>query len=428
MRCPRENAPSRREVLKLLAAGVSGTSLSGWLGTLAAQAKAAQGKKCILLWMDGGPSQTETFDPKPDADAEIRGGLEAIKTSVPGILIGEKFPRLARLMHHAAVLRGMKTLEADHGRARISMHTGFRPGAGGVDYPGLGSIVAAEIGRPDSALPNFVVTGSPLNKYDVVRDPGYRGPSYQPLVLRVPGKGLEKALPPVPPEEFDGRVKLLESLDARFRTSTDAPAARAHEAGLAGALKLLRSDRSKAFDLTLEPPASAAPYGESDFGRGCLLARRLAEAGVAFVEVYLSNWDSHEKNVAEGTRDLMTQVDQGASALIGDLADRGMLQDTLIIWMGEFGRTPRTNRVGGRDHYAQGWTTVLFGGGVRGGQVIGSTDRQGVEVTDRAISAADFMGTVCRLLGIDYAKEIDTPGGRPVRIVEKGERLIQELF
>ncbi|HVR86341.1 MAG TPA: DUF1501 domain-containing protein, partial [Planctomycetota bacterium] len=309
MPCRCDEGPSRREILKLLAAGVAGTSLSGWLGALAAQAKAGQGKKCVLLWMDGGPSQTETFDPKPDADADIRGGLGAIPTSVPGIQIGEKFPRLARFMHHAALLRGMKTVEADHGRARISMHTGFRPGAGGVEYPGLGSIVAAEIGRPESPLPNFVVTGSPLNKYDVVRDPGYRGPRYQPLVLRYPGKGLENALPAVPPEEFDGRVRLLETLDARFRESTDAPPARAHEAGLAGALKLLRSDRSKAFDLTLESPASAAPYGESDFGRGCLLARRLVESGVAFVEVYLSNWDSHEKNVAEGTRDLMTQVD-----------------------------------------------------------------------------------------------------------------------
>lgn len=428
MSCFSEDRPSRREAMKLLAAGVAATSLSGWFGSLAAQAKAGQRKKCILLWMDGGPSQTDTFDPKPEAEADVRGGLGAIGTSVPGIQIGEKFPRLARLMHHAAVLRGMKTVEADHGRARITMHTGYRPGAGGVDYPGLGSIVAAEIGRPDLPLPNFVVTGTPLNKYDVVRDPGYRGPRYQPLVLHRPGKGLENALPVVPPEDFDSRVRLLEDLNSRFGSQTDSPAIRAEQEGLSGALKLLRSGQSKTFDLSLESPASAAPYGESDFGRGCLLARRLIEAGVAFVEVYLSNWDSHEKAVAEGTRDLMTQVDQGASALIQDLLDRRLLDDTLILWMGEFGRTPRVNRSGGRDHFAQGWTSVLFGGGLRGGQVIGATDRQGMEVTDRPISTSDFLGTVCRLLGIDFTKEVDTPGGRPVRIVEKGERLIHELF
>lgn len=420
--------PSRREILKLLSAGVSSVSLSGWMEALAAQAKPTQGKKCVLLWMDGGPSQSETFDPKPDADAEHRGGLGAIGTSVPGIQIGEKFPRLARLMHHGVILRGMKTVEADHGRARITMHTGFRPGAGGIEYPGLGSTVAAEIGRKDSALPNFVVTGTPLNKYDVVRDPGFRGPQCQPMIIRRLGKGLENVEPAVPPEEFDRRVKLLEGLESRFAGSTGAETAAAHEAGLAGALALLRSDRSKAFDLSLESYASAAPYGDSDFGRGCLLARRLIEAGVAFVEVYLSNWDSHEKAVAEATRGLMTQVDQGASALISDLDARGMLKDTLIIWMGEFGRTPQVNRSGGRDHYAQAWTSVLFGGGIRGGQVIGQTDARGIEVMERPIAVADFMATVCRILGIDFTKEIDTPAGRPIRIVEKGEHLIDKLF
>ncbi|HXX93575.1 MAG TPA: DUF1501 domain-containing protein [Planctomycetota bacterium] len=427
MTCPPGHPPSRREILKLLAAGVSGVSMSGWMGSLAAQPRAGK-KKCILLWMDGGPSQTETFDPKPQASADVRGGLEAIGTSVPGIQIGEKFPRLARLMQHAAILRGMKTDEADHGRARITMHTGFRPGAGGVEYPGLGSTVAAELGPEESTLPNFVVTGSVLNKYDYVRDSGYRGPRYLPLVLRQPGNGLEDGQATVPEAEFARRVNLLESLEDRFTRAVDAPAALAHQAGIAGAVRLLRSDRAKAFDLTLESQASAAPYGPSDFGRGCLLARRLVEAGVAMVEVYLSNWDSHEKATADRTRELMTQVDDGVSALLGDLRARGLLEETLVIWMGEFGRTPRVNRSGGRDHHAKGWTSVLFGGGIRGGQAVGATDREGAEVTQRPISVADFMGTVCRILGIDHTREIDTPGGRPIRIVEKGEHLIHEIL
>jgi uncharacterized protein (DUF1501 family) len=190
----------------------------------------------------------------------------------------------------------------------------------------------------------------------------------------------------------------------------------------------MRSDRSQAFDLAREPERSRRAYGESDFGRGCLLARRLIEAGVAFVEIYLANWDSHEKNVADNTRTLMTQVDQGASALVRDLADRGLLDDTLIIWMGEFGRTPRVNRNGGRDHYAAAWSTVLLGGGIRGGQVIGRTDGEAREVTDRPISVADFMATVCRILGIDYTKEVTAPNGRPIRIVDKHEQPIESLF
>ncbi len=423
---------SRRELLTHSAAGIAATSLSGWFAPLAGmgaeQARTGRAhKSCVLLWMDGGPSHVETFDPKPDAPAEVRGQLDSIATSVPGIRISEKFPELAKLMNHAAILRGMSTAEADHGRARIFMHTGFRPGQGGVTFPGLGSTVAAEIGSPDSPLPNFVVTGSPLNKYDFLRDPGYRGPRHQPLVLDYVDRGLENSAPAVEQGEFDRRTSLLTELEQRFaRTYRSAPA-EAHQAGLEAALRLMRSDRSQAFDLSREPEKWRRAYGDSDFGRGCLLARRLIEAGVAFVEIYLANWDSHEKNVADNTLNLMTQVDRGASALVRDLTDRGLLDDTLIIWMGEFGRTPRINRNGGRDHYAKAWSTLLLGGGIRGGQTIGRTDSEAREVTDRPISVADFMATVCRILGIDYTKEIVTPNGRPIRIVDDNEQLISEL-
>ena len=182
------------------------------------------------------------------------------------------------------------------------------------------------------------------------------------------------------------------------------------------------------FDLSRDPEASRSQYGDTDFGRGCLLARRLVEAGVGFIEVYLSNWDSHTRTVADNTRDLMTQVDLGMSAMVSDLHSRGPLESTLGIWMGEFGRTPRINSTGGRDHHSRAWSSVLFGGGIRAGQVIGSTDRTGTEVKERPVSVTDFMATTCQLLGIDYKKEIDTPAGRPIRIVDKGERLIRELL
>jgi uncharacterized protein (DUF1501 family) len=424
-------APSRRELLRLASAGIAASSCSGWLGSLARAAEQSSSggrrKSCILLWMDGGPSHIETFDPKPAAGAEIRGDIGAIETATPGILIGERFPQLARWMPHAAVLRGMNTAEADHGRARIYMHTGYRPGFGGVTYPGLGSTVSAELCDPQSPLPNFVVTGAPLTKYDVLRDPGYRGPRHQPLVLNNAAEGLDHATPSVAGGEFDRRVDLLKELEHRFTRSSQTPAAAAHETGVASALRLMRSDRSHAFDLMREPDDSRRAYGDSDFGRGCLLARRLVEAGVAFVEVYLANWDSHEKAVADSTRQLMVQVDLGLSALIRDLHDRGRLDDTLIIWMGEFGRTPQINRNGGRDHYAKAWSTMLVGGGVKGGQAVGATDSQGREVTQHPISVKDFMATVCRLLGIDYGREVTTPNGRPIRIVDKGEQVIQEV-
>jgi len=429
------NHPTRRELLKLLAAGVGGASLSGWLGPLAAAAqqqlplaRVLRPKSCILLWMDGGPSHLETFDPKPDAGMQIRGDLGAIGTSVPGIQIGEKFPQLAKLMHHGAIVRGMSTAEADHGRARVYMHTGYRPGAGGITYPGLGSTVSAELARPDSPLPNFVVAGEPLNKHDFIRDPGYRGPRHQPLVLTDLSQGLENVTPAAAPQEFDRRTRLLGSLEQQFARTTQAPAAQAHLIGIAAALRLMRSDRQECFDLSREPEASRRAYGDTEFGRGCLLARRLVEAGVGFVEVYLANWDSHVRAVAEKTRDLMTQVDLGMSALVRDLRDRGLLDSTLVVWMGEFGRTPRINSTGGRDHFSRAWSTALFGGGIRAGQVVGATDSTGNEVKDRPVSVVDFMATICHLLGIDYQKEIDTPAGRPIRIVEKGERLIRELL
>src|SRR5262249_37071459 len=177
------------------------------------------------------------------------------------------------------------------------------------------------------------------------------------------------------------------------------------------AVQLMRSDKGKAFDLSLEPTAAREAYGTTHFGRSCLLARRLVETGVPFVEVYLANWDSHDKKVADETKDLMTQVDLALSALIGDLKERGLLDSTLLLWMGEFGRTPRINRNAGRDHYPRAWSTLLAGGGIKGGKAIGKTDREGANVVERPVSVLDFMATVCQILGIDYSKQTITPIG-----------------
>jgi hypothetical protein len=421
------SAISRREWLKLSAAGVTGVSFSGWLPALAKAAvdQAARPKSCILLWMDGGPSHIDTFDPKPEGRG--RGDLSAIATSVAGIQVSEKFPKLAQLMQHAAILRGMSTEEADHGRARVYMHTGYKPGVGGVTYPGLGSIVASEIGRPEAALPNFVVTGTPLNKYDFFSNPGYLGPRHQPLALVNPAQGLENLKPIAPADEFNDRVAVLQQLEQSFARTYKTASSDAHRTTLDRAVQLIRSDRGKAFDLSLESAEARAAYGDNQFGRGCLLARRLVEAGVSFIEVYQSNWDTHDERTAEQAKVRMTEVDLGMSALIGDLKQRGLLDSTLIIWMGEFGRTPHISK-GGRDHYARAWSTLLAGGGIKGGQTIGKTDRDGATVTERPISVVDFMATVCQILGIDYTKKNTTPSGRPIRLVDRGANPIKELL
>jgi Protein of unknown function (DUF1501) len=421
-----EPAPSRREMLKLAAAGVGGISLSGWLNPLVARAAGTKHKSCIVLWMDGGPSHVDTFDPKPDGKAEVRGDLKAIPTSVPGIHVSEKFPTLAGRMKDMAFLRGMTTEEPDHGRGRLYLHTGYRPGIGGVEYPVLGSVVSAELGADDSPLPNFVVTGTPLNKYEFVMNPGYLGPRHQPLALSDPEKGLENLKPLA--ADFDDRVGVLEELERGFARRNPAAPVESHRTMVERTVRLIRSDKAKAFDLSKEPDVTRSAYGDTTFGRGCLLARRLVETGVPFVEVYSSSWDTHEKVVADAAKGLMDQVDRGMGTLLGELMDRGLLESTLVVWMGEFGRTPRVNRGGGRDHYSKAWTTVLAGGGIRGGQVVGKTDGDAASVTERPITARDFMATICKVLGIDYQKTIDTPGGRPVKVVEKGANPVAELF
>jgi uncharacterized protein (DUF1501 family) len=291
--------------------------------------------------------------------------------------------------------------------------------------------VSAELGRPDFPLPNFVVTGTLAGKASFLTDAGYRGSRHEPLVLNSPTQGLENLRPQVASDDFDDRAGVLDKLEQSFARTSQAAAAAAHATTYRRTLELMRSDKAKAFDLALEPDASRRPYGESMFGKGCLLARRLVEAGVSFVEVYLGDWDTHTKPVADAALGLMTQVDDGLSALVTDLKERGLLDTTLIIWMGEFGRTPKIGlgkNVGGRDHWSKAWSSVLAGGGIKGGQVIGKTDAIGAEVIDRPISIKDFMATVCTVLGIDHTRSVEAPGRRPVRIVDEGAKPIHELL
>jgi hypothetical protein len=415
---------SRRDLLKLSATGVMGLSLSGWLPVLAAHAAQtrARPKSCILLWMDGGPSHKDTFDLKPGT---ANGGpYQAIATSVPGIEVSEYFPRFAQVMNHAAIIRSMSTGEGAHDRARFYLHTGYKQGVGGLVYPSMGAIASAEIGRPDSPMPNFVAVGN--RSYGS----GFLGTRHQPLVVNDPNRGVENLRPLVNDAQFNSRVGLLEEMEQSFHRTNGAGLGNAHQTTYRRAVTLMQSREAQAFDLACEPAPSRAAYGGTRFGESCLLARRLVEVGVSFVEVTLGGWDTHQNNFGR-VRQLSQQVDPAMSQLVTDLRDRGLLDSTLVIWMGEFGRTPRINQRGaqpGRDHYPRAWSTVMVGGGIRGGQVIGRTDAEGATVTDRPVSAIDFMATVCRVLGIDYTKMNQTPIGRPVRIADRGATPIQELF
>ncbi|HTU19215.1 MAG TPA: DUF1501 domain-containing protein [Gemmataceae bacterium] len=415
---------SRRDLLKLSAAGVSAVSLSGWLKVLASRAAGlpSKHKSCILLWMDGGPSHKDTFDLKPGT--KNAGEFKPIPTTVPGIQISEHFPKLARMMNHAAILRGMSTGEGAHGRAKYYLHTGYKEGVGGLTYPSLGSLVSSEIGRPEAAMPNYVAVGN--RSYGA----GFLGVRHAPLIVGVPDRGVENLKPSVNSSHFDDRLGLLQEMESAFYRDYKADASSDHKTTYQRAVTLMQSKEAKAFDLSQEPASAREAYGSSRFGDGCLLARRLVESGVSFVEVTLGGWDTHQNNWGR-VKQLSQQVDPAISALVNDLKKRGMLDSTLIIWMGEFGRTPHINKRGakpGRDHYPRAWSTLLLGGGIKGGQVVGKTDKEGAAVVERPISALDFLSTVCEVLGIDWKKQNQTPIGRPIRIVDKGANPIKELL
>ncbi len=407
---------TRRDLLRLSAAGVLGASVSSWFGVLAGRAAEAAraGKKtksCILLWMNGGPAQSHTFDLKEGSE------YKAIKTAVPGIEISEYLPSVAEQMQHLAILRGMSTGDANHQTARYLMHTGYRSGSGGTTYPSLGSVVSAELGEADAELPNFVAVGGPgLN-------PGYLGPRHAALNVLDPNRGVENLKPAVEGSDLDERAGLLEELDRSFLADSRATAAEAHHKGYQKALRLMHSIKGKTFDLAQEPESVRSAYGASPFGQGCLLARRLVEAGVPFVEVSLNGWDTHQ-GAAQPVKRLSAQLDPAMGTLVKELKERGLLETTLVIWMGEFGRSPGR----GQNHFARAWSTVLGGAGIKTGQVIGKTDARGGTVEDRPVKVVDFMATVCRILGIDPNKQVVAPSGRPHRIVDKGANPVTELF
>jgi hypothetical protein len=439
---------SRRDWLTLAAAGVVSYSMSGWMERLAAAAAADPQRKrsCILLWMNGGPSQMDTFDLKP---GHSNGGpFKEIDTAVPGVKIGEHLPKLAKHTDKLAIVRSMSTKEADHGRATYQMHTG-RPPGGPIQYPALGALVAKELERDDATLPGFVSI-APFRFFNqAAYSPGFLGAPYAPLIVGEnvngfpgqPGQGnLDDALKVqdldlsagVDSKRGASRVRLLEEMEDDFVADRPGAASLSHRTAYKKAVTMMRSEAVKAFDLSAEPAPLRDAYGRNLFGQGCLLARRLVERGVPFVEVTLANvagtpgWDAHQQNF-ESVKKLCEVLDPAWATLMSDLKDRGLLDTTTVVWMGEFGRTPKINGAQGRDHWAVSWSAVLGGGGVRGGQVLGKTSDDGMEVAERPVSTQDFLGTVGMALGLDIKKQNPSNVGRPIRFVDPTAEPIKEV-
>ena len=441
---------SRREALQLSAAGVVGFSMSGWLEAVANQTATnpQRRRSCILLWMNGGPSQMDTFDLKPGT---ANGGpYREIQTNVPGIRISEHLPRVARHADRMAIVRAMSTREGDHGRGTFYLRTGFLP-QGPIQYPTLGSLVSKELGTTDLPLPNFVSIAPYRVFSPAAYSSGFLGPQHAPLMvgevtnfgnpqgqanaydenLRVQDLSHPEDIRPA---QFDARVNLLEDMEREFASRTQTVAARSHLTAIDRAVRLMRTSARTAFEISEEPAQLRDSYGRNLFGQGCLLARRLVERGVPFVEVTLGampgspiGWDTHGQNFQNVQR-LSEILDPAWGTLMDDLRQRGLLDTTTIIWMGEFGRTPRINQGQGRDHYPNAWTTVLAGGGIRGGQVFGRTSADGTTVEDpRPISVPDFLATAMQALGIDHTSPNMSNVGRPIPLTDRTARPITEI-
>ena len=419
-----KNDLQRRDLLKLSAAGLLSGLTVPWFESMATAAsiKKARGKSCILLWMDGGPSQQHTFDPKPS------GEFRAASTSVPGIQIVEQLPQLAQCMDDMAILRSMKTEINDHYDAKYYLHTGYKRMAG-FEHPAIGCIASSQVALADDDMPGFVTIDAGYDRIDGGRfyrsAPAYLGPQHAPLAVHDPLKGLENLKEAG--SDLDDRLEMLSGSEKRFSKEYPLPSVGIKQAAFDRAVRLMRSTRAKAFNLDDEPAKLRDDYGRHKFGQSCLLARRLIESGVRFVEVFRRGWDDHgvaAKNVSARA----PWLDAGMATLIRDLKVRGMLDDTLVVWMGEFGRTPGS----GEGHFCNAWSTVWAGGGIKTGQVIGKTSETGKNpgstVVDRPISAPDYMATLCLALGIDIHQEFTGPGLRPMPMVEKGAKPIKELL
>ena len=375
-------------------------------------------KSCVMLWMGGGPSSMDIWDLKPGTDNG--GPFKAISTS-GDMQICEHMPLMAKQMHHMSIVRSMSTREADHNRGRYYMHTGYVPDAN-VDYPSYGAVMSHELMAQRSGLeiPPFVSVGG------ASEGPGFLGMAWAPFNVSSTGRirNMEAMLEG---ERLAQRRYALETIENSFIAQKRGTVLEDHRKVLGKTFDLLTSAQMEAFNVEKEPEAEKEKYGKNGFGQGCLLARRLVEAGVPFVEVDLGGWDNHQRIFQTLENDRLPTLDKAMSALVGDLSQRGLLEDTAIVWMGEFARTPRINAEGGRDHWARAWSVVVGGAGIQGGKAVGATNEDGTQVVTEPYSSEDLMASVCHGLGISLETTFTSRNGRPMKIANSG-KIIKDLF
>jgi len=414
----------RRDLLRIGSLGALGINLPGYLRA-AATAKPNKELSVILVWQSGGCGQQDTFDMKPDAPKEYRGEFNPIPSNVPGIQVCEHLPRTARVMDKVTLLRSVKSRENNHERAINYLLTGYLPLAT-IEFPSIGSVISKELG-PRNGLPPYVAVPNTFPSYGA----GYLGGEHNPFIsgdANVTGYKVRDLTLPADVDwtRVGNRRYLLNEMDKRFRAVEASPDFKALDGFYHRAYDLLSSPvAKKAFDIESEPQKLRERYGRTPVGQGCLLARRLVESGVRFVTVAKGwlNYDTHGDNFNTMKKVLLPEFDPAFATLVEDLSQRGRLDSTLVIAMGEFGRTPKVNNDAGRDHHNKAWTVAFAGGGLTGGRVIGSTDSTATEITSTPAEPEDLMFTLYTMLGIDPAKEYHTSIGRPSRIVNGGQMI-----
>lgn len=419
---------SRRDFLQVGTLGALGVNLASMLRLSAHAEDQPKATSCILIWLDGGPSHLDTFDPKPEAPAEIRSPFKAIGTSVDGIQICEHLPRVAKAMGDIALIRSLTHELGNHDTGSRFLLTGNRP-TPALDHPSLGSVVAHSQGFRGEMPPYVAIPNTGAGGTTNAAGPGWLPGSCSAFAV---GNDPSRVSDLDPPEGVSfarnmHRREMLETMDRFSRHIETGRVAQDRDAYYDQAYRLIASPEAKAaFDLSREKASSRELYGPSRVGTGCLLARRLVEAGSRFVTVVDTGWDTHQQIARElpdsrfpGSGKL-PNLDRAYAALLSDLRERGLLDSTLVVLMGEFGRTPKLNAQGGRDHWPRAGFACLSGGGTKGGQLIGATDPFGEAPVDRPVSPSDLAFSILSLLGVDPSRELVAPGGRPLKILTEG--------
>jgi hypothetical protein len=408
---------SRRAMLAASGASILGMSVPNLLAA-AGKDHAAKAEHVILFWNGGGMSHIDTWDPKPGRPTG--GELAPINTSASGVQISEIFPQLAKQMHHCSLVRSIAGTQGDHGRATHHVSTSYLPFPNLI-YPGIGSVVAHELPNLGD-LPAFITISGQAHRA------GYLGQKCEAYFVPQPGDKDPYLAFPEGIAEVRGnkRLETLERFNTRFTGANKDERLTSTKTSIDEAVKLMRSPALEAFEFSKVNPDTIEKYGNNPFGRGCLLAKRLVEKGVRFVQINRGGYDTHSNNFP-AMRNHGEVMDSGLAALVQELAETGLLDKTLILMVSEFGRTPVINKDAGRDHWASVFSCFMAGGGIKGGNVIGSSDEDGAHPKDNPVKVQDIHASVCHALGIDPNKEVMTPLRRPMKLVDNGT-LINGLF